>query len=78
MPTACPVEPIDLRSLPAPLPLERVMDALLGDPGRPKLYLVPHKPVPLMAMLAHMGVPHATRLHEGAWQLLVGLDRFEP
>ena len=76
MPTACPVEKVDLRGLPAPLPLERVMDALLGDPDVVHCYLVPHEPRPLMTMLKRMKVKFATRPFADSWEIVVGADHF--
>lgn len=76
MPTACPAEPVDLRGLPAPLPLERVMDALLGDPGTPHRYLVPHEPRPLMLILTRMKVPFAVRPWADSWEIVVGAEAF--
>lgn len=73
---ANPVDPLDLRGLPAPQPLERVMDGLLGDPGIPHRYLVPHEPRPLMIILKRMGVPFATRPRADSWEIVVGVDRF--
>ena len=71
------VEPMDLRGLPAPQPLERVMDGLLGDPGTPHCYIVPHEPRPLMTILKRMGVPFATRPHDVNWEIVVGAERFD-
>lgn len=55
--------PLDLRGLPAPEPMERVLDALDALPAGAALrVLLPHEPYPLYRLLARDGW-----IHEAAW-----------
>jgi uncharacterized protein (DUF2249 family) len=56
--------PLDLRGLPAPEPMERVLDALERLPeGQALRVLLPHEPYPLYRLLERDGWAHAA-----AWQ----------
>ncbi|MEO7576506.1 MAG: DUF2249 domain-containing protein [Massilia sp.] len=68
---------LDLRGLPAPEPMERVLDALekLG-PGQQVRMLIEREPHPLYRLLTRCGYPFtATASPAGLFELVIGHTR---
>ncbi|WP_295453815.1 DUF2249 domain-containing protein [uncultured Thiodictyon sp.] len=67
-----PPQVLDVRTLPPPEPLERVLDALTNLPAGGRLWVLHRRePFPLYDMLQTMGYSWRSRGHEGHFEILI-------
>lgn len=66
-----PAPPVDLRGLPPPEPLERILDALSGEPAAPLCFLLSMEPLLLYPLLRRERVRWQVRRTEAGVELTV-------
>src|SRR5690242_15632548 len=71
--TSSDPQPVDLRGLPPPEPLERILAALAEERAAPLTFLLSMEPLPLYVILRKAGVRYRVRRTPGAVEIT--LDR---